>query len=123
MAVSSHKASSATQNIAPGSGPNSLSTPFPQFGPSQDTNGTLPAFAPQAGEATIPTMIARAEENNRHSPKIDMLWQDGGARWPANDNALRTGAPALTDQKTKVPDAVWSKLKAFKRASDFAVSI
>ena len=28
-------------------------------------------------------MIARAEENNRQSPKIDALWHDGAANWPA----------------------------------------
>ena len=36
---------------------------------------------------------------------------------------LGTGAPKLAGQKTKVPDAVWPELKAFKPASYFAVSI
>ena len=36
---------------------------------------------------------------------------------------LGNGAPALTGQKTKIPDTVWSDLKAFKPASYFAVSI
>ena len=36
---------------------------------------------------------------------------------------LGNGAPKLTGQKTKVPDAVWPELKAFTPTSYFAVSI
>jgi len=36
---------------------------------------------------------------------------------------LGTGAPTLSGQKTQVPEAAWSELKAFKPVSYFAVSI
>ena len=77
-----------SQNIATGSGASSLFPLISQFDRSQYTSGTLPAFAPQASLATVLTMIARAEENNRKAPKIDALWQGGGADWPANDGIL-----------------------------------
>ena len=79
----------ASQNIAPGTGPDSLYPPISQFDKSQYSNDTLPDFAPQAGEATVLTMIARAEEHSRQSPKIDALWQAGAAGWPSNDNVLK----------------------------------
>ena len=77
------------QNIAPGSGPELLFPPISQFDRNQYTNDTLPDFAPQAGEAAVLTMIARAEKNNRQSPKIDALWHDGAADWPNTDTVLK----------------------------------
>ena len=85
----SQTASNTNQNIATGSGRNSLFTPFSQFDPNQYTNGTLPDFAPQAGEAAVLTMIARAEENNRKAPKINALWQTKVGDWPSGDSVLK----------------------------------
>ena len=94
----------ANQNIAPGSGPDSLYPPISQFDKSQYSNDTLPDFAPQAGEATVLTMIARAEENSRQSPKIDALWQAGAADWPANDNVLKNVRFTDGNDQSRTPD-------------------
>jgi hypothetical protein len=71
----------SSQNIEPASGRTSLFWPISQFDKSQYTPGALPAYAPQAGQAAVLAMIARAEANNRQTPKIDLLWREGRPDW------------------------------------------
>ncbi len=100
----SQAGSNTNQNIATGSGPNALFTPFSLFDSSQYTNATLPSVAPQAEEAAVLTMIARAEENNRNAPKIGALWQGNTARWPSDDKALKNVSFSDGHGHTRTPN-------------------
>ncbi|MCF8476869.1 MAG: hypothetical protein K9G60_07540 [Pseudolabrys sp.] len=69
------------QTIAPSGGQAELFPPISQFDPAQYTGGTLPDFAPHAGEAAVLAMIARAAENNQQAPAIDKLVNDNVTGW------------------------------------------
>ena len=88
------------QNIAPGTGSDLVFPPISQFDKSQYSDDTLPAFAPNAGETTIATMVARALANTLGAPKIDRLWQDGSARWASIDGVRLTDGNGTTRSPT-----------------------
>ncbi|MGA7966380.1 MAG: filamentous hemagglutinin N-terminal domain-containing protein [Gammaproteobacteria bacterium] len=92
------------QNIATGSGPNSLFPLISQFDQNQYTKDKLPDFAPQAGEAAVLTMIARAEENNRKAPPINGLWQGNAGDWPIGDSVLKNVSFSDGHGHTRTPD-------------------
>ncbi|SSW91241.1 MULTISPECIES: YDG domain-containing protein, partial [Rhodopseudomonas] len=86
------------QNIAVGSGAGTLFKPISQFDNQQYSKAELPGFAPEAAEATVLTMIARAETNNQQAFKIDALWGDGTASWSRLDHP-DVRAVSFTDGK------------------------
>lgn len=68
-------------------GQTSLFWPISQFDNMQYSIAALPVYAPQAGQATVLAMVARAEADNRQAPKIDVLWRGVGAAWSNLDAA------------------------------------
>jgi filamentous hemagglutinin family protein len=81
-------AADPAQTIAPAGGPLDLFVPISQFDRTQYVADALPGFAPDASQATVLAMIARAGLNNRVEPKIDALWSNGSASWPDANGAI-----------------------------------